>query len=102
VARHIDLVVANSADAIKAGWKEQTNAFDEAVKHYAGPGFSSAEARAGAVDRIIHHPDSPAHAFTSRMKESTIFGYYGSEIGLLKELDYKGNEVMAMFSGCGR
>ncbi len=102
VARYIDLVLANSADAARQSWRQQMSAFDLAVKQHAGAGFlaASGDARAGAVDRTIRDSGSHAHSFVSRMRELTIFGYYSSEFGLLKELEYKGNQVMAMFPGC--
>jgi len=34
------------------------------------------------------------------MKSATLFGYYTSQIGLLKELGYVGNAVMSGFPGC--
>lgn len=34
------------------------------------------------------------------MKKLTISAYYSSEIGLLKELGYKGNQVLSEFPSC--
>jgi hypothetical protein len=33
-------------------------------------------------------------------KRATIHGYYTSEIGIHKELHYKGNQILAEFVGC--
>lgn len=42
----------------------------------------------------------PLEAFFSVTKRATIHGYYTSEIGIHKELRYKGNQVLAEFVGC--
>jgi len=33
-------------------------------------------------------------------KQATIFGFYTSEIGIHKELQYKGNQMLLDFAGC--
>ena len=43
---------------------------------------------------------APAEAFFALAKRATIHGYYTSEIGIHKELRYKGNQVLAEFVGC--
>ncbi len=48
-------------------------------------------------------PDDPATAlerFFAVTKRATISGYYTSEIGIHKELRYKGNQMQAEFVGC--
>jgi hypothetical protein len=42
----------------------------------------------------------PLEAFFAVTKRATIHGYYTSEIGIHKELRYKGNQVLAEFVGC--
>jgi len=44
--------------------------------------------------------ETPLDSSFARMKRLTIFGYYTSEIGLLKELGYKGNQALPEFPGC--
>jgi len=39
-------------------------------------------------------------AFFADTKRATIHGYYTSEIGIHKELRYKGNQILAEFVGC--
>ena len=39
-------------------------------------------------------------AFFADTKRATIHGYYTSEIGIHKELRYKGNQILAEFQGC--
>jgi hypothetical protein len=43
---------------------------------------------------------SPLETFFANTKQATIHGYYTSEIGIHKELRYKGNQVIAEFVGC--
>ena len=38
--------------------------------------------------------------FFAQTKQATIHGYYTSEIGIHKELRYKGNQLLAEFTGC--
>jgi gluconate 2-dehydrogenase gamma chain len=42
----------------------------------------------------------PLEAFFGDTKRATIHGYYTSEIGIHKELHYKGNQILAEFVGC--
>ena len=51
----------------------------------------------------VRHPDprrTPLQAFFADTKQATIHGYYTSEIGIHKELRYKGNTLLAEFVGC--
>jgi Gluconate 2-dehydrogenase subunit 3 len=43
---------------------------------------------------------TPLEAFFETTKRATIHGYYTSEIGIHKELRYKGNTILAEFVGC--
>jgi hypothetical protein len=43
---------------------------------------------------------SPVEKFFVTAKQATIHGYYSSEIGIHKELRYKGNQILAEFVGC--
>lgn len=45
-------------------------------------------------------PDTAKSGFFTTVKDLTIDGYYSSEEGLVKELDYKGNTFRASFPGC--
>jgi hypothetical protein len=45
-------------------------------------------------------PRPPLEAFFATTKRATIHGYYTSEIGIHKELRYKGNQILAEFHGC--
>jgi hypothetical protein len=55
----------------------------------------------GDVSRLDRRgPRPPLEAFFAVTKRATIHGYYTSEIGIHKELRYKGNQVLAEFVGC--
>ena len=51
----------------------------------------------------VRRPDPgrpPLEEFFANTKQAAIHGYYTSEIGIHKELRYKGNTVLAEFVGC--
>ena len=45
-------------------------------------------------------PETPLEQFFVMTKHATIQGYYTSEIGIHKELHYKGNSILQDFVGC--
>ena len=51
---------------------------------------------------VSKHPigRTPLEAFFANTKQATIHGYYTSEIGIHKDLRYKGNQLLAEFTGC--
>jgi hypothetical protein len=51
---------------------------------------------------VRKHPAGrlPLEVFFANTKQATIHGYYTSEIGIHKELRYKGNQILAEFVGC--
>jgi hypothetical protein len=64
------------------------------------------ESKPPQVDTLLgdvakHPPDrTPLEAFFFNTKQATIHGYYTSEIGIHKDLRYKGNQILAEFTGC--
>ena len=57
------------------------------------------------ADAALNAPAAPqqktaVEKFFITAKEATIHGYYTSEIGIHKELRYKGNQILAEFVGC--
>jgi hypothetical protein len=57
------------------------------------------------ADPALNAPATPAgktavEKFFITAKQATIHGYYTSEIGIHKELRYKGNQILAEFVGC--
>ena len=45
-------------------------------------------------------PATPLEEFFATTKDAVIRGYYTSEIGIQKELAYKGNKFLREFVGC--
>jgi glucoside 3-dehydrogenase (cytochrome c) hitch-hiker subunit len=54
----------------------------------------------GDVGRHRGSRKTQLEMFFSNTKQATIHGYYTSEIGIHKELRYKGNKVLLEFVGC--
>ena len=50
--------------------------------------------------RNEERPTAPLEQFFKATKDATIRGYYTSEIGIQKELEYKGNRILGEFVGC--
>src|SRR5439155_13009050 len=97
VSFYIDLVVANSTEATKRQWKDRLGAFESEFGKLTGPEQSVLLNRLAAAER---NPGSPAEHFFADLKRATLFGYYTSQIGLVKELGYMGNSVQSGFPGC--
>ncbi|HZT30226.1 MAG TPA: gluconate 2-dehydrogenase subunit 3 family protein [Bryobacteraceae bacterium] len=104
VGKYIDLVVANSTPETQAAWRANLAAFEAFAGQAGKPFLRAAPAqRAKVLEQLAARaarPGTPAEHFFAQVREMTIFGYYSSEIGLLKELGYKGNQVLAAFPGC--
>jgi hypothetical protein len=61
--------------------------------------------KAPQVDTLLGDVRPPVErptleSFFANTKQATIHGYYTSEIGIHKELHYKGNQILAEFVGC--
>jgi hypothetical protein len=97
VSLYIDLVVANSPESKKRQWKERLGAFAREFGKLAEPEQVALLNRLAVAEK---NPASPAEHFFADLKSATLFGYYTSRVGLLKELDYKGNTVLSGFPGC--
>ena len=66
-----------------------------------------AELDAAQVDAVLAaisknelEPTTPLEQFFVMTKQATIRGYYSSEIGIHRELRYKGNTYLEEFAGC--
>ena len=107
VADYIDLLLSESPDeVVRQTWLEGLAALDgEAGARYGAP-FSRLEA--GQVEAFLTDVSrneaavqkTPLEALFTTTKQATIHAYYTSEIGIHKELRYKGNQLLAEFTGC--
>ncbi len=105
VSYYIDLVAANSSESVRADWKSRLAAFDNMAASRHGKSFvaltpSEQGAVLTGVSAQENHPSTPEEHFFVDMKKATLFGYYTSEVGLIKELGYQGNQALASFPGC--
>ena len=105
VADYIDLLLAESDDETREKWTSGLTALDEeSVKRFKVPFAKATHAEAIAlltdISRNEFAAETPLEKFFHTTKEATIRGYYTSEIGIHKELTYKGNQYLGEFVGC--
>jgi hypothetical protein len=106
VADYVDLLLTESDDATRRPWLDGLAALDgEAGRRFGAPfaRLDSAQVEALLTDVARNEAadrKTPLEAFFVTAKEAAIQGYYTSEIGIHKELRYKGNQVLPEFVGC--
>jgi hypothetical protein len=102
---YIDLVVSESPDATKQNWREGLAAINRMSSEKFGKPFAdtSVEQQIELLQEISRNERSPQtveERFFRTIKYATIDGYYTSEIGIKKELQYKGNSFLKEYTGC--
>jgi hypothetical protein len=105
VADYIDLLLSESDAATKEAWTSGLVALDQAsTERFKAPFAKAPSARQVElltdVSRNELDPKTPLEKFFRTTKDATIRGYYTSEIGLHKELQYQGNKFLPEFVGC--
>ncbi|MCA1563977.1 MAG: gluconate 2-dehydrogenase subunit 3 family protein [Acidobacteria bacterium] len=105
VADYIDLLLSESDDAAKLEWLGGLAELDEEANGRFGAPFArldptQTEALLVEISRNEAGPQAPVETFFVMAKHATIHGYYTSEIGIHKELRYKGNQFLGAFVGC--
>jgi gluconate 2-dehydrogenase gamma chain len=105
VAEFIDRIVSIAPDEIKRTWREGLAAVDKKSRDMFGKGFADAtvDQQVELLKEISKNEKSPKSVeerFFKTVKNATIDGYYTSEIGIHKELKYKGNSYIKEFVGC--
>jgi len=105
VADYIDLLLSESPAEIQQSWRAGLTALDASTKTRFGRPFaelSTADATDVLTDlaRNEASPSTPLETFFKDTKEATIRGYYTSEIGIHRELQYQGNKMLPEFVGC--
>jgi hypothetical protein len=107
VADYIDLLLGEAPDdGVRETWLGGLAALDtEASTKFGAPfvrlGAAQVEALLTDLSRNEAAPQkTPLEAFFTTTKQATIHAYYTSEIGIHKELRYKGNQLLAEFTGC--
>jgi hypothetical protein len=104
VAEFIALLVFESPGDIKAAWTEGLAALDGASQEKFNVPFvkASTDQQVSLLTDISRNEadaKTPLDKFFVESKARTIQGYYTSEIGIHKELGYKGNKFLPEFVG---
>lgn len=101
VADFIDLLVSGASEEEQTAWRDGLAALDAAA---AQPFVASTPEQQTAllteISRNEAAPKTPAERLFALAKERTIQGYYTSEIGIHKELGYRGQQFLNEFVGC--
>jgi len=105
VADFIDYLLSGAADAEQAAWRDGLVLLDTtASQRFAHP---FADLPAGQQSALLMDisaneadPKTPLEQLFVFAKERTIQGYYTSEIGIHKELGYRGQQFLNEFVGC--
>jgi hypothetical protein len=105
VYEYIDIIIAKSNKEGKALWVDGLAAMDKMAELAQGKKFRDCtqDQQRALVERISANEDHPAtieDRFFVAIKKATVNGYYTSEIGIHKDLDYQGNDFLLEFKGC--
>jgi hypothetical protein len=105
VPEFTDLMVSESPAETKTLWTNGLAAMDKLSKDKYQLEFnkSSREQQIAILTEISQNemkPQTLEERFFRAIKNMTIDGYYTSEIGIKKELQYKGNTYLKEFKGC--
>src|SRR5688500_15336370 len=109
VADYIDLALSEAEDTLRKEFLDGLALLDAEANVRGGAPFAKltpaqAETFLGELAKNERPPEgvqaTPLEKFFAGAKQATIHGYYTSEIGIHKELRYKGNQLLAEFVGC--
>lgn len=105
VADYIDLLLSESDDELALQWMGGLAALNqEAALRFRLPFVRLDAAQVDAILADISKneldPGTPLEQFFVMTKQATIRGYYSSQIGIHRELRYKGNQFLQEFVGC--
>ncbi len=105
VPAFIDLMISESPAETKKQWTDGLAAIDRMSQTKFQKDYNSAskEQQIALLTEISKNEMKPVtteEKFFRTIKNMTIDGYYTSEIGIKKELQYKGNTYLKEFKGC--
>ncbi len=105
VNEYIDLIVSASPDEVKKSWRDGLAAVNNKSRDLFGKEFDAASEAdqiklLTEISKNERSPQTVEERFFRTIKSATIDGYYTSEIGIKKELKYKGNTYLKEFVGC--
>ena len=105
VNQYIDFVLSEAEPAAREAFRRGLRWLEDASRARFGSAFRAAgSAQQTELLTSLAEPDADADAtgvaFFRDVRQRTIEGYYGSEIGMFDELDFRGNTVVDEFEGC--
>ena len=105
VPAYIDSILLKAPEGRKNLWTQGLAAIDrlaekEFARRFADCTASQQDQLLLAISANEENPATEEEKFFVAVKHSTIEGYYNSEIGLHKDLEYQGNTALAEFEGC--
>jgi Gluconate 2-dehydrogenase subunit 3 len=105
VADYIDLLLSESDDEVALQWIGGLAALNQEAalrfrRPFAGLDAGQVDSVLAAISKNELDPGTPLEHFFVMTKQATIRGYYSSEIGIHRELRYKGNQFLQEFVGC--
>lgn len=105
VADYIDLLLSESDDEVALQWMGGLAALNQEAslrfrRPFVGLDAAQVDAVLAAISKNELDPGTPLEQFFVMTKQATIRGYYSSEIGIHRELRYKGNQFLQEFVGC--
>ena len=87
-------MISSGPEGEKKEWRSGLAHFKQAA---AESSITEALARAAAGEA---NPQSDLEKFFIILKQMTVNGYYSSEIGIHRDLEYQGNTYLAEFPDC--
>ena len=110
VAEYLDRTLAEKDPAIgdyaaeRLRFKQGLLRVDQLAFEMHGGAFmeASPEQRLAVLERIARNeddPKAPEELFFGELKAATTRAYYSSRVGMIDEMEYKGNRVISEFAG---
>src|SRR5437867_301981 len=105
VAAYIDRRLAESwEEQPRKVWRDGLKRVDALCQEMHGQPFlkATSEQQVAVLSRMAQnefHPKSKEEKFFAELKRRTVNAYYTSEIGIHKEMEYKGNTLLKEFTG---
>jgi hypothetical protein len=105
VPAFIDLMVSSSPEEVRVSWRDGLAAVNKATADKYKAPFADASEKDQLdflkdLAKNEFDPKSTEDRFFRSIKGMTIDGYYTSEVGIHKDLQYKGNSYTKNFVGC--
>ena len=105
VSQYIDLIVSESGETTQKTWRDGLAAINKMSRDRTGVPFAAATVAQQSellkeISKNEKSPQTVEERFFRTIKNATVDGYYTSEIGIHKELHYKGNSYLKEFTGC--